>query len=1461
MSNIYNTQKDKFASFIKILMLIIFSFLQVRAYTQVSTWLGGGTGWLTVANWNPTGAPSGTGAEAYFNNNTNLFSGINMSGISAGNSSIGCIHYGTGATSTRTLRNSSATPGVLTLNGLTINTVNNTILNNESTGTHIITNNATDILGIGLGNTTENVIVIEGGGGVDIGSVISGTARNLTKDGLGSGYLNLTGVNTYTGATNLKAGYLSVSTIANGSLPSSIGASTSAATNLLLGTGYFRYTGATTTTNRNFTLTTGQSPWIDILNAATTLTITGGSAATNGELTKWGLGTLELAGTNLHTGNTNVYTGTLQLNKTGGNTLLTTNNIFVSNGTLRISTNQTVNNISINGGSIIVDPGVTLTVNGTFLINGVCTVSGTIVYGANGELLYTNNITRTVGAEWPNANEPKQVFILDGSNISLAQNETILADIYINTLAKLIGTGFTLTVGGSWYASTGGDYTGGINSASTVLFNGTGTHFFYHDGGATFRNLRFVGTGSYEIHDNINISVNTLTISNGIVDMLTNTLNGSGNLTMTGGILKQAKLSTTLPELGGIYAITGGTIELNGLGNQQLKGGENYANLTFSENGTKTLSSAINPPTNTIIGTITVANTAILDVANRTMGGALTNLTMTNTSRYRTAGTGTKPDAQGVYTLGAATTIEFTNTTATQQDIRLSPSYNNIEVSGTNVGNASLVTGILVGSDFTVKTGATFNLANTAGFTGSTATAVSNLNSPSITLESNSTINYNGAAQTITNTLGYQNLRFSGTGIKTAPTTNLLINGNLSRAGSHTFNANAGRVVFQGTTPQTYSAALGTLPIDFYNLSSINPQNLIVDSTFGISNELNLTSTAKLNLNIGDIIMRSSANRTAYITDLGTTAASINITYGTGRFSIERFLFAQKSWRFLATPVVRFQFDASSPTITNSWREGTLGVAAPITSNGYGTRLTGPTGMDEYTQRSSMKSYNMVGNNFVEINNTKLNDTIANDAGYFVFVRGDRGVAVPDAAGTTTLRIKGKIRTGDQTFSVNANSFQSFGNPYASAIDFRSVTKNIVDAFIVWNPAIAGSYNVGGYENYVYDGVAHYKKVPGGQIRDSIQSGEAVFIQSTSNGSVVVKEADKVNGSRLVSRLAVAERLGVTKPTLEINLYTKNIDGSNLLADGVLLNFDNSFSNVVDNLDVRKVNNTYDNLTIKTNAKNLVVERRMLPTVADTIFLNLSNTRVANYWFEIDPSVLSNTGLEAFLKDKFLQTETAISFSDVTNLNFDITADAASRATDRFMIVFKQALPTPTFIAINAFTNANKTNEIRWKINNENKVASYTLERSTNGIDFTAIKNTVALQNNNTTVAYSDVDARPLESENYYRIKMVLLNANIMYSDVVKVAEINNDVAITISPNPVADKTIRILLYNQPSGMYNMRLVNNAGQVIYNGRLVVSSYLQTENIVLDKNTAAGNYQLIMVDASGQKTIKEVVIGE
>ena len=306
----------------------------------------------------------------------------------------------------------------------------------------------------------------------------------------------------------------------------------------------------------------------------------------------------------------------------------------------------------------------------------------------------------------------------------------------------------------------------------------------------------------------------------------------------------------------------------------------------------------------------------------------------------------------------------------------------------------------------------------------------------------------------------------------------------------------------------------------------------------------------------------------------------------TGKVMIERYLPAKKSWRLLAAPIG----NATSPTVTAAWREG--GVS--LVGNGYGTRITGPvgfTGVDENTQRASMKYYDTTTSNYINVSNTTTS-LISNTQGYYIFVRGDRGVPITGAAAPTILRIKGDVITGTQVVTVPAGKFVTFGNPYPSNLNLKTATKtNISNTYYAWNPNSAGSYNVGAFENYTFDGT-NYLKVPGGTTRNNIQSGEAIFIQSSGGaGTFTINETDKIGGSTIpFSRTAPTQgRLGVTKPTLEINMYTKDIDSSTYLADGILMNFNDGYSSAVDNDDVRKILNAGDNIFLKNGNSNLIV--------------------------------------------------------------------------------------------------------------------------------------------------------------------------------------------------------------------------------------------------------------------------------
>ncbi len=663
-----------------------------------------------------------------------------------------------------------------------------------------------------------------------------------------------------------------------------------------------------------------------------------------------------------------------------------------------------------------------------------------------------------------------------------------------------------------------------------------------------------------------------------------------------------------------------------------------------------------------------------------------------------------------------------------------------------------------------------------------------------------------------------------------------------------------GNVIATDGTINLAGAAAQTLAGTSFSTGTI--KNLKLSNSTSLSSALAVTGN--VSYGASNVVFTTNNNLTL-ISNLAGTAALNDITNNgvnsgntiTGNVSIQRYLFAKRAWRFLAAPVQA----TGSPSIFNSWQEG-----GPLTV-GFGTQITGPAsyvGIDQTTLAGSMKYYDMPNDAFIFVNNTSV--PIAKKDGYFVFVRGDRTVAVGGTAVPTTLRIKGQVITGDQTYNVNNLKYLSIGNPYPSRILFSSVSKNnIADAFFVWNPNGLGGNNLGIYETYVNDGFGVYSlNGLGVKIRNYIESGEGFFIQNNDPllfpGSITIREIDKANGSANVSRA------GVTKPTLEINLYTKDATGTNYLADGGIINFESTYSNNIDNNDVRKVFNTADNLAIRNNGKMLVADRRQNPVATDSIFLNLTGTRETNYRFEFDPSVLNFNGLEAFMKDNFLGTETPVSLTNVTNVPFAITADAASKAADRFVIVFKQGASV-NFTTISAVRNADKTVNVNWGTQNEVGVINYTLEHSNDGINFTQLNTQLPSANNGSNPAYTKQDVAATKANNWYRVKVNLTGGSVKYTAVAMVGALQEpklEPSISVYPNPITDRIVNVKFVNK-IGRYTLRLIGTDGTTIQTEKVSVNNNNEVKTMLVNKQLAAGNYELLISSSDGTEHVKVVIL--
>ena len=555
-----------------------------------------------------------------------------------------------------------------------------------------------------------------------------------------------------------------------------------------------------------------------------------------------------------------------------------------------------------------------------------------------------------------------------------------------------------------------------------------------------------------------------------------------------------------------------------------------------------------------------------------------------------------------------------------------------------------------------------------------------------------------------------------------------------------------------------------------------------------------------------------------------------------GKANIERYLFAKKSWRLLATPINV----SLSPSTTAAWREG----AASLASTGYGTQITGPAsfvGMDSYTQRASMKFYNSAVNNFVDVTNTNTT-TLANNKGYFVFVRGDRAVPVTGAAGITILRMKGNVLTGNQTFPVPALKFESIGNPYPSRIDFRTVTKtNIANSFIAWNPNSAGLYNVGAYETYAFNGTNYVKA--GGFVRNFIESGEAVYIQSNAAlaGSLLVKEADKVASSSMQSRE------NITWPTLEITLLASNADSGYYVADGVMVNFDSAYKQSFNNDDVRKFLNTYDNISIPLEGHNLFAERRLPLNPFDSIPLKITAMRKGNYRLQTDPSLLQLYGAYCFLRDTYLATETIISLNSITDIDFFINEDPLSKATDTFTLLFKPGNLLPVvFTSVNATRN-NQINDVQWKTDIEMNIDHYTVQYSKDGQNFKDIARVQTYLTIASPKQYNYLHAGANVANMFYRIVAHSFNGQTKTSNTVKVASAYISSTVSIFPNPVNENYFTVNLNNNVPGKYRISISNLKGDQLFKTIVNLPFEHATKKVHLPASLVAGTYLVKIIN--------------
>ena len=677
--------------------------------------------------------------------------------------------------------------------------------------------------------------------------------------------------------------------------------------------------------------------------------------------------------------------------------------------------------------------------------------------------------------------------------------------------------------------------------------------------------------------------------------------------------------------------------------------------------------------------------------------------------------------------------------------------------------------------------------------------------------------------------------------VATGGSASVTVTGTLKIAGAVTsaggINATSGTIEFIGTTSQSIradnftSSSIANLKVtNTLSTASAGNPSVSINAAGGMLQVSGTISFGNLNnafLQTNDqLTLLSSATTTAAVADITNN----NLNSGNsiiGKIVIERFIPAKRAWRLLTAPVT----PASQVKMSDAWQEGAARVTSPSVINaannpnpGYGTHITyGSPALSGYDQgpngNTSICYLTTTGWNGVPTatnNGSTFNSGyITDQPGYMLFVRGDRSTQLSAGTGaattSTTLRVKGSIYTGSLNINlatallIGSSKFRVVSNPYPSAVNFHKIIANsgnnsggFTDAFYLWDPNITGSNGVGGWVAMSYNSATglYDRNIVSSSISNNgdIQSGSAFLIDYAGMAtSLQVKESNKSTGS------SNSQFRPAGQPNqLRVTLLAKNSDNTNSVNDGLLVSFDDSYSNSIDNADMKKIANFAENFAVVNEATSLVIEKRKSFIKTDSIHFKMTKMKQKNYQLEFMLDDLNAPeGTTAVLEDKFLDSKTVLDLKTTSRYDFSVTGNAASVNAERFSLVFKQAAEFKTV----AGTVQEQNVIIDWSLYEEFNLDHYEIERSAVGNIFSVAGTMFSKGNSDQAVNYSWTDIG-LSTGNYsYRIKAISKNGVAVYSNKVDIKIINSRPGMYVFPNPVTGNNIQLQMNKVLTGI------------------------------------------------------------
>ena len=218
-------------------------------------------------------------------------------------------------------------------------------------------------------------------------------------------------------------------------------------------------------------------------------------------------------------------------------------------------------------------------------------------------------------------------------------------------------------------------------------------------------------------------------------------------------------------------------------------------------------------------------------------------------------------------------------------------------------------------------------------------------------------------------------------------------------------------------------------------------------------------------------------------------------------------------------------------------------------------------------------------------------------------------------------------------------------------------------------------------------------------------------------------------------------------------------------------------------------------------------------------------------------------------------TTQSVTISNATNGTFSYPvrdANAGSCLQDAFNITVSGTLP----ISLSSFTATLNKDKVLldWATSQEQNNKYFTIEKSTDGINFNLLSKVNGAGTSANTNTYRLIDYSPLEGVNYYRLSQTNYDGNITYFETKKIIYKSNK-NFSVSIFNLAGEKINVLIDSKISDNIKLKIIDMLGNEITEQALLINAGSTNRTIQLQ----AGAYIVMLTNSSGERITKKLIV--